>query len=109
MLYGVFSIYDSAIKAWLPPIYAKNKGDMLRQFSDAVNNKDSILAKHPSDYALYEVGTWDDDKCLFDLQKQPVRLGLALEFVKVLPSHLGGLGENPPERSVATVALPVGS
>lgn len=82
MIYGVFAIFDSAIGAWMPPIYAKNKGDMLRQFSDAVNNRESVLFKHPGDYALYELGNWDDDKCLFDLLNQPVRLGLALEFIK---------------------------
>lgn len=86
MLYSVFSIHDSAVGAWLPPIYAKNKGDMLRQFTDAVNNRESVLFKHPGDYALYEVGTWDDDNCNFNLLKQPVRLGLALEFKKEIPS-----------------------
>lgn len=93
MLYGVFAIFDSAVSTWLPPIYARNKGEMLRQFADAVNNRESTLHKHPGDYALYELGTWDDDKCLFDVLKQPVRLGLALEFVKVvsLPQSVEGV------------------
>lgn len=82
MMYSVFCIFDSGIQTWLPPIYARNKGDMLRQFSDAVNNPQSNLFKHPGDYTLFEVGKWNDDKCEFDLLKTPLKLGVAIEFVK---------------------------
>jgi hypothetical protein len=81
MLLSVFSIYDSAISTWLPPMYSRNKGEMLRNFSDAVQDPKSNLAKHPSDYSLFELGTFNDDKCLFDLLKTPVRLCMALDFV----------------------------
>jgi len=84
MLFTVFSIYDSAISTWLPPIYARNKGEMLRNFADAVADSKSQLAKHPGDYALFELGTWDDDKCFFNVLKSPVRLCMALDFVKVV-------------------------
>lgn len=82
MLFTVFSIFDSAIKTWLPPMYARNKGEMLRNFADAVQDANSKLAKHPGDYSLFELGTFDDDKCIFDMLKAPVRLCLALDFVK---------------------------
>ena len=52
MLFTVFSIYDSAVQSWLPPIFARNKGEMLRNFADAVSDPQSRLAKHPHDYAL---------------------------------------------------------
>jgi len=61
MLLGVFAIYDSGISTWMPPIYARNKGEMLRQFMDACNDASSRLAKHPSDYTLFELGTFNDD------------------------------------------------
>lgn len=89
MLFTVFSIYDSAVQSWLPPIFARNKGEMLRNFADAVGDSKSQLAKHPSDYALFELGTFDDSKCEFSLLIAPVRLCVALDFVKVpdvLPS-----------------------
>lgn len=82
MLFSVFSIYDSAISTWLPPLYSRNKGEMLRNFSDAVQDPKSKLAQHPGDFTLFEIGSWDDDKCVFDLHKTPVRLGVAIEFVK---------------------------
>lgn len=82
MLFGMFCIYDSAINTWMPPMYARNKGEMLRNFADAVADSKSKLAKHPADYALFEIGSFDDDKCKFDLLKAPVRLCLALDFLQ---------------------------
>ena len=82
MLFTVFSIYDSAVQSWLPPIFARNKGEMLRNFADAVSDPQSRLAKHPHDYALFELGTFDDSKCEFSLLIAPVRLCVAVDFVK---------------------------
>jgi len=82
MLLSVFCVYDSACSTWRTPIFARNKGEMMRSFIDACNDPNAIFAKHPSDYTLFEIGTWDDDKCKFDLLKTPVSLGIAIEFVK---------------------------
>ena len=109
MLFTVFSIYDSAISTWLPPIYARNKGEMLRNFADGVADAKSQLAKHPGDYSLFELGTWDDDKCLFTMLKAPIRLCLALDFIQKPPAEgARGLGTGPQERSEATGAPSVG-
>ena len=107
MLFTVFSIYDTAIKSWLPPMYARNNGEMIRNFADAVSDPQSKLAKHPQDYVLFELGTFDDDKCLFSLLKAPVRLCMAMDFVKTPAGGVGGLGASPQERSEATGALSV--
>lgn len=104
MLFTVFSIYDSAISTWLTPMYARNKGEMLRNFADAVSDPQSKLAKHPGDYSLFEIGTFDDDKCKFDLLKAPIRLCLAMDFVKPPAEGARGLGTGPQERSEATGA-----
>lgn len=82
MLMSVFCVYDSAISTWMNPLFCRNKGEMLRHFIDAVNDPQSKFAKHPTDYVLFELGTWNDDSCLFDLLKAPVRLGVAMEFLK---------------------------
>lgn len=87
MLFTVFSIYDSAVSTWLPPLFARNKGEMLRNFADGVADPKSQLARHPGDYSLFELGTWDDDKCVFTTLKAPIRLCLALDFVKAQPSE----------------------
>jgi hypothetical protein len=82
MLMSVFAIYDAGISTWMPPIFVRNKGEILRWFMDCVNDPQSKLSKYPSDYTLFEVGSWDDDKCKFDLLKTPVSIGIAIEYVK---------------------------
>lgn len=82
MLLGVYSIYDTAVKAYSAPIYARNKGEMLRQWSDAVNDRESKLSRHPSDYILFELGTFDDSNAVYTPLVAPLRLATALDFVK---------------------------
>ena len=40
----------------------------VRSFSDEVNNdrEDNQINKHPSDFSLYELGSYDDDTGLFE-------------------------------------------
>lgn len=82
MLLQVYSVYDSGVQSWLSPMFFRSKGEMLRAWSAAVNNPESKFAQHPQDYCLFDLGTWDDDKCKFDLHKSPISLGVAIEFVK---------------------------
>lgn len=89
MLLGLFAVYDSAIKTWMAPLYMRNKGEALRWWQEICNNPESKVAKHPADFTLFELGTWDDDKCNFDLLKTPVKLGVAIEFIKTIDSPVG--------------------
>lgn len=82
MQYKVYSIFDSKVEAYLPPLFFKSKGEFLRAFAEAANEPKSNIGKYPADYTAFEIGTWDDSKCTFDLHKTPVSLGVAIEFVK---------------------------
>ena len=46
------SVYDSAVGAYSPPIFAKSKGEAIRSFSDACNDSSTAMSKHPQDYIL---------------------------------------------------------
>lgn len=82
MLHKVYAIYDSGVSTWMKPIFAKNNGEILRSFMEACNDVNTQFSKYPSDYTLFELGTFDDDKCLFDLFVSPSRLAVAIEMVK---------------------------
>lgn len=82
MLNSVYAIYDTGISTWFPPLFFRNKGEALRWFSETVNNAESKLSKYPSDFTLFELGTWNDDNCKFTLLSTPVSIGMAIEFVK---------------------------
>lgn len=106
MLFTIFAVYDVGTNSWKAPFFGIRKGEVLREFGDAVENPQSYLGKHPQHYALFELGTFDDDKCKFDLLSSPIRLCLAMDYVKSPAAGSGGgLGASPQERSAATGAL----
>lgn len=53
------SILDTVAAAWLTPMFFQSEAQGLRSFSDAVNDGDSPFWKHPEDYKLFKVGTFD--------------------------------------------------
>lgn len=82
MILKVFSVYDSKVEAYLPPLFMKSRGEFLRSFSEAVNDSNSNLSKYSGDYTAFELGTWDDSRSLFDLYVTPISLGVGIEFKK---------------------------
>lgn len=55
----IYSVYDSKIKAYGQIFLQMSEGEALRSFTDIVNDPQSIFNKHPEDYTLFEIGTWD--------------------------------------------------
>lgn len=64
MILVVFSIKDIAADAFGRPFFVQTRALAVRSFSDEVNRKadDNMMNKHPSDFALYEIGLFDDSK-----------------------------------------------
>ena len=56
----MFSIYDTKSETYFQPIFLMNEAMMLRQFADMANDKDCAISKHPEDYTLYHLGSWQD-------------------------------------------------
>lgn len=57
------SIHDAAAGSFHAPLFFPALGMAERWFKDECNssNPDSALAKHPSDYVLYLLGTFDTE------------------------------------------------
>lgn len=60
MKYEIVAVHDRALDAYNRPIFVPTLGAASRMFLDEVNRKDSESNKHPEDYDLYHLGTWDD-------------------------------------------------
>lgn len=56
----VCAVFDSAVEAYGQPIFVRARGEAMRSFIDEVRRSDSMFAKHPSDYSLYLIGSFDD-------------------------------------------------
>jgi len=62
MIQVIVSVKDTAAQAFGRPFFVPAIPVAVRSFRDEVNRKDSDtdLAKHPSDFELYELGSFDD-------------------------------------------------
>lgn len=63
MIQIVVSIYDRASGLYTRPVYVPSTGAAIRSFSDEINDKrpDNQLNKHPDDFDLFQLATWDDN------------------------------------------------
>lgn len=69
----IVSILDTAAGAYGRPAYIASEGVAIRQFQDEVNRQsdDNQLYRHPDDFQLFYLGTFDDNTGGFDLLASP--------------------------------------
>ena len=60
------SIYDQATNAYMRPFMAQTVGQAVREFQNEVLRPESAMGKHKEDYALFQVGTFDDQNGLVE-------------------------------------------
>ena len=81
MKLNAYSIHDAQVSAFAQPFFSPTHGSALRAFSDHVNDGNSAPNKHPGDFSIYHLGTYEDSTG--DLVAiKPTRIGTALEYLK---------------------------
>lgn len=65
MMIQSYSIFDNKALQYHPPFFSSTDGAAVRMLSDLVNDPNSSVGRHPGDYVLYCVGTWDDQHGAF--------------------------------------------
>lgn len=78
----VFAVYDSKVEAFLQPFIMQTKGQAVRAFTDSCNDPQSNFWKHPEDFTLFELGSWDEVSGAYTNLTAKVAIGGALEFRK---------------------------
>lgn len=76
----IFSVYDSKAEAFLPPFFAPTTAVGIRNFEGAANDSGHQFFRFAADYTLFELGSWDERSCKFDLADSHTNLGTALTF-----------------------------
>lgn len=74
MLLKVYSIRDAKTEAYSNPFYAHNRQAAVRLFETACNDPAVEISKYPDDFALFEIGVFDDAAGLILSEIQPVRV-----------------------------------
>jgi len=57
----MFSVFDSKAKAYLPPFLLPETVMAVRAFGDCVMDSGHAFGKHPEDYTLFQVGSFDQN------------------------------------------------
>lgn len=73
MIQIIVSVKDTAAQAFGRPIFVPAVPVAVRSFRDEVNRKDSSedLARHPEDFELYELGSFDDSTGIVEVLESP--------------------------------------
>lgn len=77
----IFTVYDLKSETYHNPMVARTKGEAIRMFGDTTQDPNSLLHKHPEDFVLFHLGSFDNVSCQFDLFAAPNPIGKAIEFV----------------------------
>lgn len=81
----IFSVLDVAATVYGTLFTANHVGEAVRAFTDQVNRADdaNFLNKYPEHFALYEIGSFDDNSGVIESLSQP-RLIVQASSVKIV-------------------------
>ncbi len=101
MLKKIFTCFDQKAKLYTRPFVYVQTPEALRSFSDCANDPTHDIGRHPSDYTLMEVGTFDESTGVVTSTSPAISHGTAVEYLE-LPTHPGLIDLNdqpvpPPE------------
>lgn len=60
MIVMAYSLFDEKAGVFSPPFFVGTEGLALRAVTDLVTDNRTTVARHPEDFVLYELGTFDD-------------------------------------------------
>lgn len=78
---NVYCIYDSKAEAYMSPWFVDKDGQALREFQDAVQNRETPFNKHPEDYTLFKIGSYDERTGKLSSLETPVSMGVGIEYI----------------------------
>lgn len=60
MIWRLCSVYDKGAAVWLPPFCVRSAGEAVRMFQQSCRDSKTMMAQYPEQFALYEIGMFDD-------------------------------------------------
>lgn len=58
-LINMYAVYDKVAEIFMPAFSCENHAKAIQGFSDVANDPKGVVIKHPSDYELYFLGSFD--------------------------------------------------
>lgn len=78
-----FSFFDKKLQEFSTPYFAENLETFIRSFGDVLlEGKAPLMARHPHDFALYQVGKLDlsEQSFAFDTFTPPMKICELVDF-----------------------------
>lgn len=102
MFHRIFAVYDAKVGVYGQMFVARTREEGQRIFGDVVNDPNTVINRHPEDFHLFEIATFDDANGTVLPHKASDQLGKALEYViRNKPSN-GEMFEVDPDRIIAS-------
>lgn len=76
----IFAIHDIKADLFGPPFYMTTIAEALRAFTDLADDPNTTVGRHPGDYRLMQLGTWDNEKGVFNTDQEHKNLGFASDY-----------------------------
>lgn len=78
--YKLFVFKDDKSESFGLPICVETRGTFIRSVQEELSAPRTVWAKHPQDFAVYEIGEYDIFKGNVELYEQKKCLGLVQDF-----------------------------
>lgn len=87
----MFSVFDVKAEVFGHPFFMGNTAEAVRAFRDLVEDERSTVHKHPEDYKLCRVASWDNSTGVLVPESPVVTIGFGSEFVHAeVPNGIRG-------------------
>lgn len=81
MILKSFALFDLKSGAFSTPFFFPATGLAVRAIQDLANDRTTTVGRHPEDFALYELGSFNDGSGQFD-PSVPVHLATVVQILE---------------------------
>src|SRR5688572_15083222 len=81
-------VRDVCANVFMSPFFAQSVGSAMRSFESEVNRvaEDNMLYKHPRDFELYQLGTFEPTSGKLELLPDKLQLCTAMSVMRAQPN-----------------------
>lgn len=88
MILQVVALFDVKARAFAAPFVSTHLAIAARAFAEAANTPENQVCRHPEDFTLYHLGTFNDETGEFTLLPTRVNLGSAIDYKTGVPPYV---------------------
>lgn len=96
MINLIFTIYDQKAAAYIPPFFMHTSGMAARIFTDMVNDEQHQFSKHPEDYTLFKLGSFNDANAEIILEHTPITMHNGVTLINPSKENADEIQHEPP-------------